>query len=338
MKTNRPALFGALPAYIRTTMTPEAYHGRGKRPPFFEGWYYKVVDRDQSHAFTFIPGVYLAAEAQRSHAFVQVMDGRSGTSEYITYPVEAFEAQDGVLDIRVGPNHFTRHGFSLDIPGVARGSMQHIEPTPWPVSLPRPGIMGPFAWIPRMECYHGIVSLDHGLRGALEISGKPVNFDGGRGYVEKDWGRSFPQAWVWLQTNHFSAPGTCLTASVAIIPWMGSAFNGFIVGLLHAGKLHTFATYNGARIEHLDISDRVVVWVLRGGGYRLELAAERAEGGILRAPTTIEMDRRIAETLNSRVEVRLLALRGGREHLVFQDTGGAAGLEAVGDLRRLMRG
>jgi hypothetical protein len=319
MKTNPLARFGALPAYIRSTMTPEAYHGRGKRPPFFEGWYYKVVDRDQGHAFTFIPGVYLAAEAQRSHAFVQVMDGRSGTSEYVTYPVEEFQAVDGVLDIRVGPNHFTRHGFSLDIPGMARGSVRHLSPTPWPVSLLRPGI-------------------NHGLQGTLEIGDKAVDFGGGRGYVEKDWGRSFPRAWVWLQTNHFSTPGTCLTASVAIIPWMGSAFNGFIVGLLHNGKLHTFATYTGARIEHLDISDRVVVWVLRGGGYRLELAAERAEGGILRAPTTVEMDRRIAETLNSRVEVRLLALRGGREQLVFQDTGTTAGLEAVGDMQRLMSG
>ena len=338
MKNKHSARFGALPATIRSIMTPEAYHGRGKRPPFFEGWYYKVVDRDQAHAFTFIPGVYLAADAQRSHAFVQVMDGRRGTSEYISYPVEEFQAVDGVLDVRVGPNHFTRHDFTLDIPGVARGSVRHIEPTPWPVSLLRPGIMGPFAWIPRMECYHGIVSLDHGLHGELEIDGKPVSFDGGRGYIEKDWGRSFPQAWVWFQTNHFSTPGTCLTASVAIIPWMGSAFNGFIVGLLHAGKLHIFATYNGARIERLDITDSMVRWVMRRGGYRLELTAERAEGGILRAPTTIEMDRRIAETLNSRVEVRLLALRGGREQLVFQDTGATAGLEAVGDMQRLMSG
>ena len=31
----------------------------------------------------------------------------------------------------------------------------------------------------------------------------------------------FPQAWVWMQTNHFEQPRISLTASVAIIPWMG---------------------------------------------------------------------------------------------------------------------
>ncbi|MCW5857485.1 MAG: hypothetical protein KIS63_04285 [Caldilineales bacterium] len=26
--------------------------------------------------------------------------------------------------------------------------------------------------------------------------------------MEKDWGQSFPAAWVWMQTNHFGAAGT----------------------------------------------------------------------------------------------------------------------------------
>ncbi len=332
------ARYRLLPSGIRSILTPAAYHGANARPPFFEGWYYKAVTADQSRAMIFIPGVYLARDPARSHAFVQVMDGRSGESEYIPYPVETFQAADGVLDIRVGPNHFTPYEMTLDLPGAkrARGRLRHVGILPWPASVLKPGIMGPFAWAPRMECYHGVVSLYHELEGALELDGETVDFTGGRGYIEKDWGQAFPQAWVWMQTNHFATPRTCLTASVAIIPWLRSAFNGFIVGLLHAGKLHTFATYNRAQIESLEITDNVVVWVLRRGSLRLELAAERAGGGILMAPTTLEMDRRIAETLNARVEVRLLDVRGGRSRLLLHDTGLTAGLEAVGDMQRLI--
>lgn len=29
-----------------------------------------------------------------------------------------------------------------------------------------------------------------------------MDFSGGRGYIEKDWGQSFPAAWVWLQINY----------------------------------------------------------------------------------------------------------------------------------------
>ena len=39
--------------------------------------------------------------------------------------------------------------------------------------------MGPFAFFPFMECYHGIVSMDHQVFGKLEINGEIVNFDGG---------------------------------------------------------------------------------------------------------------------------------------------------------------
>ena len=49
---------------------------------------------------------------------------------------------------------------------------------------------------------------------------KPPFFEGwyfklvDRGYIEKDWGKAFPHSWLWLQTNHFTQPGTSLSASV----------------------------------------------------------------------------------------------------------------------------
>ena len=41
--------------------------------------------------------------------------------------------------------------------------------TPWPVSITSPGIMGWYAWVPKMECYHGVLSLDHRIQGDLQI-------------------------------------------------------------------------------------------------------------------------------------------------------------------------
>ncbi|MEZ4893124.1 MAG: tocopherol cyclase family protein [Saprospiraceae bacterium] len=37
----------------------------------------------------------------------------------------------------------------------------------------------------------------------LTINGEELDFTGGKGYMEKDWGRSFPSAYFWMQTNHF---------------------------------------------------------------------------------------------------------------------------------------
>jgi hypothetical protein len=195
--------------------------------------------------------------------------------------------------------------------------------------------MGWYAWIPAMECYHGVVSLDHSIEGALQVNGQSLDFGGGRGYIEKDWGRAFPAAYIWFQTNHFEQPGTSLTASVAIIPWLRRSFPGFIVGLWHGGTLYRFATYTGARIEQLDITDERVTWTIADRKHRLSMTAARTEGGLLQAPTTVDMGRRIAETLSATVQVELARIQGRDSEPVFRDTGRHAGLEIVGDLARL---
>ena len=52
--------------------------------------------------------------------------------------------------------------------------------------------MGPFTYIPGMECKHDIFSISF-LTGTLIINGKRVSFDHGYGYIEGDKGRNFPK-------------------------------------------------------------------------------------------------------------------------------------------------
>lgn len=132
-----------------------------------------------------------------------------------------------------------------------------------------------------------------------------VDFVGGRGYIEKDWGKAFPQAWIWMQSNHFAYTHASLTASVAIIPWMRSSFAGFIVGFWQNRNLHHFATYTNSRISNLAVNDEHVFWTMQNRTHFLEIEAIQAQGGLLLAPTPQGMGRRIAETLSASIFVRL---------------------------------
>jgi tocopherol cyclase len=310
--------------YFYNTLHPEIYHGNQARPPFFEGWYFKLVNREEDRRYAIIPGVILGHNA---HAFVQVLDGVSGQTAYHTYLPEEFHSSPREFAIQVGPNSFTAGQIHLEIasgPLAVRGDITFMGVTPWPVSFISPGIMGWYAWAPRMECYHGVLGFDHAIQGSLAIDHEPVDFTDGRGYIEKDWGQSFPEAWVWFQSNHFEQSGACLTASVANIPWMGSAFRGFIVGFWNEGILLRFATYTGAQVDKLAISETHVDWVVSDRRHRLEMRAERAEGGLILGPTKLEMGKRVLETLNARIEVRLTHKSG---ELIFEGTGRHAGLE-----------
>lgn len=326
--------------WVNATLRPAAYHGFGARPPFFEGWYFKVLDKGGMLRYAVIPGIYKSSSPGESHAFIQVSDGVTGCAAYQTFPPGEFSFAKGEFDISIGKNRFSTEGLRVDIrtPELGlSGELRFLSPVPWPVTPCAPGVMGWYAWMPFMECYHGVVSMDHGIQGGLDVNGKHHDFSGGRGYTEKDWGRSFPSAWIWMQSNHFPRPGTGITASMAVVPWIGRSFAGFTAGFLHEGRLLRFATYTGASVEELSITDRLVAWVVQDKRHRLEISAERTRGSLLRAPTVQAMDRRITETLTSSVEVRLLARGEGGAREVFHETGMYAGLEAAGDTARMER-
>ena len=323
---------------LRNIWRPEAYHGFGRKGPFFEGWYFKIVDAQGRHSAAIIPGVFLAADPAESHCFTQTLDGRTGRTAYHRYPLEAFSAAPDRLDIRVGPNRFTRESISLDLESPTdslRGELRFAGGEGWPVTPLSPGIMGWYAFAPFMECYHGVLSFDHAISGALTADGETIDFTGGRGYIEKDWGQSFPRAWIWMQSNHFARERACITASVAVIPWRRSAFNGFIVGLWHDGALRRFATYTGARLERQEVTDDRVLLTLADREFRIEIGATRAAGGLLRSPERTAMQQRVVESLTARVWVRLTETATGR--VLFEDTGEHAGLEVVGELPPLAR-
>jgi hypothetical protein len=324
---------------LRALWRPAMYHGHGKRRGFFEGWYFKFIDAAEQHLHAVIPGVFLGKDRTTSHAFVQVLDGLSGHSTYHRYALDQFAASDREFDVRVGPNHFRTDGITLDIADrdrALRGALNFGDFAPWPVTLTSPGIMGPYAFAPFMECYHGVLSFDHAVRGALLMNGETVNFDGGRGYVEKDWGQAFPQAWIWGQSNHFAQPGTSITISVATIPWLGNSFRGFIVGLWHQRQLHRFTTYNGSKVASLHLTDTHVILRMANKTHCLEIDAARSEGGLLHAPYRVDMLQRVTESLTATIAVKLIELKS--ERTLFDGLGRHAGLEINGEIQRIVDG
>lgn len=325
--------------FLQTTLNPAWYHGHQQRPPFFEGWYYKIIDASGQHRFAIIPGIFLSNKA---HAFVQVLDGRSGAAYYHEYKARCFWAARDRFETHIGANHFTQTLMTLYIERPTQtieGELRFQGITPWPVSLKTPGVMGWYAWVPTMECYHGVLSLDHRIEGRLTVDGEDIDFSGGRGYIEKDWGRSFPSAWVWLQSNHFETPGISLTGSIAIVPWRHTAFRGFSVGLWYEGQLYRFATYTGATTVRLHVTDDTVEWVLRDQKHQLHILAHRGlkdEFGLLKAPNIVEMGKRVAETLTAVLHVRLTDISRGREQVIFAGDGYYAGLEVYNVTERLL--
>ena len=303
---------------VKKLYRPEFFQGnrRLQRPSrYFEGWYYKIAfDGDP---FALIPGVSLAkADA---HGFIQLIGGSADSSRYHRFELGEFSYNRNDFQIILGSNRFTMDrievhldGFDalLDIEGAVR----------WPSSLLSPSSMGWYSFMRFMECYHGIIVLDAAVKGKINGQSRSA----GRLYLEKDWGISFPKAWIWMQTNSFSTRAS-LTCSVARVPFRGTEFTGFIIGLYVDGKLYSFTTYNGSKIVEIEYDEDSVGITARRDELVLAIRARREAGAQLASPVQGEMSGRIEETLGSEVSVELS--QDGRR--LFADRGKHAGLEVI---------
>ena len=195
--------------------------------------------------------------------------------------------------------------------------------------------MGPFSFVPFMECYHGVLSMNHGIKGRLDFNGESLSFDNGKGYMEKDWGHSFPEGYIWMQSNHFAKKDTSVKVSVAKIPFLKSSFIGHIAGLLINGKLIEFTTYNGTKLNTCKVSHENVQIEMQNRYYKLKINAKREKATSLAAPISGFMTGRIEESMNAKIHVILIDKKTNQR--LLNDTGSSAAIEVAGDYKLLLK-
>ncbi len=321
--------------WLKLIRNPVLFQGRAKRLAYFEGWYFKHVSTDLGTTICFIPGI--SYDVRDPHSFIQVIVTRvSGSppqtcmkTAYFRYPLVAFVWQDEPFALMIGENHFSETGITASLDNeeltlhgkVSFGSLHGIK-----TSLLHPNIMGYYAYIPRMECYHGIVSMDHRLEGTLELDGENISFTGGKGYIEKDWGSSFPSSYLWVQSSHFGEENCSLMCSVAEIPFMGRHFTGFIINFCLGEKEYRFASYNHSKLELHEFTPERARLTLKGKGLVLKIDAQTEIGAMLQAPHLGAMSQLIKEGLSGTVAVTLEKSSGA---ILFKQTGSQCGIELM---------
>lgn len=304
---------------------PEVYQGERRSKKYFEGWYYKVVHQSGKHAFALIPGVSIESKDEQ-HAFIQLMDGTGGKSHYYEFPFESFKASKDKLEVSIGDNYFSETKVQINLPDI-KGELNISKLTPLNNSWFNPGIMGWYSFTPLMQCYHGIVSMHHVLNGSINHEGKNWNYENGVGYIEKDWGTSFPKCWFWTQCNTFTnGEKVSVFASVAHIPWMGNYFVGYIAAIQVGDSLHRFATYNGAKFK-TRIDEDSLFLDFKKGKKVLSIKSTKGIGAELKSPISGKMTGKVNESLQAKMEVKLVENNKTLLHVFGEN----AGLEVAGD-------
>lgn len=254
---------------------------------YFCGWYFRCQSDQQTLAL--IPSVHRTKGCQ-SCAIQLITDTQSF---HVPFSCTEFQKHDN--QIILAGNHFGKKGITLDIhtPALhAFGSVLFGTFTPIQYD-----IMGPFRYVPFMQCKHSVYSMRHSVDGTLSINGIPYVFQHAVGYLEGDRGYSFPRKYAWTQCS-FSDGGLML--SVADIPFGGLRFTGIIGVILLEGKEYRMATYLGSKALKIDAGEIVI----RQKDFTLIVKPESKSGHPLQAPVRGAMTRTIHEHPSCRVFYR----------------------------------
>ena len=314
------------------------FQGNQKTKKYFEGWYFKMVSQDEGSILSVIPGISISEDGSTKHAFIQIIDGKIAKTKYINFPIEDFYFSKEDFLIKIGNNVFSKDSIVLDIQRdslsiIGKVYMKNLAELK-SKNKQRQKIMGWYYKVPFMECYHGVVSLNHDLYGEIKTNNRSFSFDGGRGYIEKDWGKSMPSSWIWIQTNSFKNSNSSFMLSIAKIPWLGFSFTGFLGFYYINNEIVRFGTYSKAKVKlekqeknnlnlNIILKDKV-----------LEIQTLKNSSGMLKAPVNGNMNRRISEGIDAELTLKII---DKNKKILFKDRSITTGLEVVGNIDELFK-
>ncbi len=250
-----------------------------KNTGYFKGWYFKCSTEEKTIAF--IPAYHYSNNI-KSASLQIITDDKA-----LNIPCKTLHHLKKTLYVKIDDCIFSDKGITLNfqddnlkLEGALR--FEALYPIHY-------DIMGPFKFVPFMQCRHSVYSMFHKINGQITINNQRLEFKNGTGYIEGDSGRSFPKRYIWTQC---SFENNSLMLSVADIPFLGFHFTGIIGVVLLDGKEYRIATYLGARMKQVD---KNTVTIKQGSfEFTAKLLSKNAQP--LAAPTNGDMRRTIHES------------------------------------------
>ena len=340
--------------------TPHSgYHWNGTPQRFFEGWYYRVTLPELGQTIAFMYSIDdPEGNKPQSGGAVQVL-GIDDGYYWRTFPeVDQFWADShrlavghwGKKRIAGNPRYLEPQEFERSIiegyqATATLNQGQFFDPvtghwTRWCYEIiPVYGWgnsggdqQSTAGWLSSWQIFEPgwQILMAHGwATGWIEWEGQRYEFRQVPAYSEKNWGRSFPQKWFWLNCNSFlGKPDLALTAGGGrrgVLWWMESVA---MIGIHYRGQFYEFVPWNS------QVSWEISPWgewqmSATNSLYTVELKGTTSLPGTpLRAPTEQGLIFCCQDTMRGDLNLQLKEVRSQR--VILQAESNLCGLEVGG--------
>ena len=302
-----------------------------KNADYFERWGFNFIDEKQQHNIWVRWSLQKTKTHQyaKSEIYTDVMQKIS-----VNYPVEEYSYSPNNNIVKLGTNVFTKDYIELDIKNdlvQLQGTLEFKNKITLPSDFGKKSVMGPFNKVPFISIYYDIVSLSANLEGTLTYNKEAINFNRGKGFIEKAKGSKWPNIWVFSKCNHFRKDSK---ASIMLgIARMEVAFNyctGFALAICANNRKYLLTSYNGAHVVKFYKDKNNIHLIVAYKNILVELNILGKENNPL-ARSDYHGIKDIYESMNGVLELKI-SMQG---QVIWSDEGQSASLEIAGNTSKL---
>jgi hypothetical protein len=197
---------------------PTTLRGNLERNTYFEGWFQKIYSKEHNSSFVIIYG-YATSNTEDTFGFIQILFPNK-TTEIICFNRNEFSCDPNRHIVRMGENLLTTEIIQINTKEVKI----HLKLMNNHVSKTFKNSMGYNYFLPALPCYHAVLNTGHLVSGEIKQKNERFIIKNELGYLEKNWGTSFPETYYWLHAVDPNDPQVSILFSRAEIDWIGKKF------------------------------------------------------------------------------------------------------------------
>lgn len=301
---------------------PSSLQGNFDRNKYFEGWFHKIYSSKYKASFIVIYG-YATGNSTNKFGFIQVHIPNQQV--LIMY----FDKNEIFCDpnqhvIRMGAHVLTTHKIDINTNEIG---IQLDLTNNQPIRTFK-NSMGYNYVIPNLPCYHAILNKSHTISGEIRAGDTSFVMGKDMGYLEKNWGTSFPDNYIWLHAVDPTNTEVNLLFSQAEIKWMGGTFLRHLGYLNFENECIDFRQFKNSEVSSTFVGSEKQL--IRFSSKLIELEISIVLGGqvLFKGPEDGALRRDIVHYTDAFMEVKL---KRNAETTVFRLVGNYENVQITND-------
>lgn len=185
---------------------------------YFEGWFQKIFVPELNTSIIIIYGFATGNELSKT-GFIQLFVPGNDVI-HVDFPQHQITLSKRKHEVKLGPNYFSNYRIHIEHTHIELD----LEIIPQEKKILKQNSMGIFYLVPGLPCYHSVLQVNSSVNGNIKINNNLIQLTRASGYLEKNWGASFPEKYFWMHAQDPLNSTNQILYSQAELRWRNKTF------------------------------------------------------------------------------------------------------------------